>query len=69
MNMKTFNGGLFSDFDTKPRPVQTVATPQRRDGKFVYETNSFASVRAGNGGPTLTLETLNGDVRVLRGAQ
>jgi len=69
LNMKTFNGGLYTDFDTKPRAVQTLATPQRRDGKFLYETNSFASVRAGNGGPVLTLETLNGDVRILRGAR
>jgi hypothetical protein len=69
MNMKTFNGGLFTDFETKPRALQTVATPQRQGGKFVYETNSFASVRTGNGGPLLTLETLNGDVRVLRSAR
>ncbi|MEO8062414.1 MAG: hypothetical protein ABI821_06680 [Pseudomonadota bacterium] len=69
MNMKTFNGGLFTDFDTVPRAMQTVATTQRHDGKFVYEANPYASVRAGNGGPLLTLETLNGDVRILRGAR
>jgi hypothetical protein len=69
MNMKTFNGGLYTDFDAKPRAVQTVATPQRQGGKFVYATNSFATVRIGNGGPLLTLETLNGDVRILHDAR
>jgi hypothetical protein len=69
LNMKTFHGGLFTDFDAQPRTQMVVATPQRRDGKFLFETNSFATVRIGKGGPLLTLETLNGDVRVLRTAR
>jgi hypothetical protein len=69
LNMKTLHGGLFTDFEAQPRAINTVATPQRHDGKFVFETNSFATVRIGKGGPQLTLETLNGDVRVLRTAR
>jgi hypothetical protein len=69
LDMKTFHGGLYTDFDASPRAQQTVATPQRRDGKFLFETNSFATVRIGKGGPLFTLETLNGDVRVLRTAR
>jgi len=63
--MKTFNGGLFTDFDVRALP-QPVAVAERRDGRFVYRSNQFTLVRAGGGGPELTFETFNGSVRVLR---
>ena len=66
LKMKTFNGGLFSDFEVVPLPRAAAAAPERRNGRFVYRGNSFTTVRAGDGGPELTFETLNGDVRVLR---
>ena len=69
LRMKTFNGGLFTDFEVESLPAQmnvSAASTRRPDGRFVYRTNGFTSVRAGGGGPELTLETLNGDVRVLR---
>jgi hypothetical protein len=65
LRMKTFNGGLFTDFEVEPLPTQ-VKVSMRQNGKYVYRTTGFTSVRAGDGGPELTLETLNGDVRVLR---
>jgi len=65
LDMKTFSGGLYTDFDSKPRAIKATAAPQRKDGKLVYETNPFATIRIGNGGPVLTLDTFNGDVRVL----
>ena len=64
LDLKTFSGGLFTDFDSQPRAIKAAA-PQRKDGKLVYQTNPFATVRIGSGGPLLTLDTLNGDVRVL----
>jgi DUF4097 and DUF4098 domain-containing protein YvlB len=64
LRMKTFNGGLFSDFEVQAVP-QAVATPERRKGRFVYRSDVFTSVRAGRGGPDLTFETLNGNVRLL----
>jgi hypothetical protein len=67
LHMKTFNGGLFTDFETQPLRVQNVSV-ERHGNLSVYRPNAFTSVRAGNGGPELTLETLNGDVRVLRRA-
>jgi hypothetical protein len=42
---------------------------ERRDGRFVYRSNQFTLVRAGGGGPELTFETFNGNVRVLRAAR
>lgn len=66
--MKTMNGGLFTDFDVQPVAGGThPASGERRDGKFVYRVNEFTRVRVGRGGPQITFETLNGNVRARRG--
>jgi DUF4097 and DUF4098 domain-containing protein YvlB len=65
-SMKTFNGGLFTDFDVQPLAGKVPAAPERREGKFVYRANEFTRVRVGRGGPELSFETLNGNVRALR---
>ena len=62
LRLKTMNGGLYTDFDTTPLPSRSTA--ERRDGKFIYRADRYASVRVGKGGPELTFETLNGDVQV-----
>jgi hypothetical protein len=62
LRLKTLNGGLYTDFDTTPIPVAT--TGERQHGRFVFRSNSYASVRVGSGGPELTFETLNGDIQV-----
>lgn len=62
LRMKTMNGGLYTDFETTPLASQAAA--ERRNGKFVYRADRFASVRVGKGGPELTFETLNGDIQV-----
>jgi hypothetical protein len=66
LKMKTFNGGLFTDFDVQALPQTVAAAGERRNGRFVYRSNSFTQVRAGSGGPEHTFETLNGNVRALR---
>jgi hypothetical protein len=68
LRLKTFNGGLYTDFDVQPLPRPASGSGQRRNGQFVYRSNDYALVRAGRGGPELTFETLNGDVRVRRAA-
>jgi hypothetical protein len=68
LKMKTFNGGLFTDFDVESLP-QPAAVAERRNGRFVFRSNQFTLVRAGRGGPELTFETFNGNVRVLRAAR
>ena len=64
--MKTFNGGLFTDFDVQPLATKVAAAGERRNGRFVYRANEFTRVRVGNGGPEITFETLNGNVRARR---
>ena len=65
-SMKTFNGGLYTDFDAQPVTGRAAPAGERRDGKFVYRVNEFTRVRVGSGGPEITFETLNGNVRARR---
>lgn len=65
-SMKTFNGGLFTDFDVQPLAGTVSAAGERRNGRFVYRANEFTRVRVGSGGPQITFETLNGNVRARR---
>jgi hypothetical protein len=58
--LKTFNGDLFTDFEVQRLP----RLAERREGGFVYKSDGSARVRVGSGGPTITLETFNGDVRL-----
>ncbi len=63
LQFKTMNGEVFTDFDVAQRagmPVQ----PERRDGKFVYRSSGFRAGRVGNGGPDLSFETLNGNIKL-----
>jgi hypothetical protein len=64
--MKTMNGGLYTDFDAQPLASTVSAPGERRNGKFVYRANSHTRVRVGSGGPQITFETLNGNVRARR---
>jgi hypothetical protein len=64
--MKTFNGGLFTDFDSQPLATTVRTAGERRGGRFIYRANDFTRVRVGNGGPPITFETLNGNVRARR---
>ena len=67
--MKTMNGGLFTDFDAQPLAGTASAAGERRNGRFVYRANEFTRVRVGGGGPQITFETLNGNVRARRGGR
>jgi hypothetical protein len=65
LRFKTFHGGVFTDFQTTGLPTAP-ATPERRNGKFVYKSNGFSSVRVGNGGPEMEFEGFNGEIRILQ---
>ena len=65
LSFKTFNGQIFSDFDVTAKAAPAVET-ERHDGKFVYRSNRFRTARAGRGGPELTFDTFNGDIRLHR---
>lgn len=67
LRLKTMNGGVFTDFETTPDRVAPASGSRDADGLYVLKANRHLAVRVGRGGPTVALETLNGDVRVLRG--
>jgi hypothetical protein len=58
VRMSTRNGGMYTDYEVKPLPVQ-VAT-ERRDGKFVL--HAAGGIRIGSGGIDLALKTFNGNI-------
>lgn len=68
-SLKTFNGGLFTDFDTTPLPTEAERVERQGRPRYVYRRGGFTKVRVGAGGPELTFETLNGDVRIQRAAR
>jgi hypothetical protein len=66
--LQTRHGQLLTDFDVQLLP-QPAAAAERRNGKFVYRSRDAARVRVGGGGPEISMETMNGDVRVIRAAR
>ena len=60
---KKLNGGIYSDFEVAALPQKTAAG-ESKNGKFVYRANGKAAGRAGKGGPELSFDTLNGDIRL-----
>jgi hypothetical protein len=62
--MKTMNGEAFTDFEVNSLPGRT-KTSNARNGKSVYKVAHMSGVRAGKGGPTIELNTLNGDMFIL----
>lgn len=69
LQLKTFNGGLFTEFDTTALPVEPERAERSGRPRYVYRQRGFTKVRVGAGGPLLTFDTLNGDVRITRAAR
>ncbi len=62
---KTFNGGIYTDFDVNALP--TVAPVAERHGtKYVYRSDRTSGLRIGAGGPTHHFDTLNGSIRIIK---
>lgn len=64
LRFKTLNGQAYTDFDATALLPSTAQAGDRKNGKFVYRTNHTSSVRIGSGGPELSFETVNGDIRI-----
>ena len=60
-SMKTVNGSAYTDFDMTP--IGTSGGSETKSGnKIVYKRGNNVNMRAGNGGPKITAETVNGSV-------
>jgi hypothetical protein len=62
---KTFNGQIYSDFEVTPRAMPAGETEQR-DGKFIYRSRGARGGRVGSGGPELSFDAFNGNIRLHR---
>lgn len=63
--LKTFNGGIYSDFPVTYLPTPAAAA-QRENGKFVYKSNRFFGVRVGDGGPQIKFDAFNGNIHIFK---
>lgn len=66
LEYKTFHGGIFTDFDLTGSPSAVSGTAESKNGHYVYRSHGFSRSRVGSGGPQLSFETLNGDIRILK---
>jgi hypothetical protein len=64
--LKTFNGKIFTDFPSTYLPSKA-AKGERREGKFVYKSSDSQRIRIGSGGPTINMDTLNGNIYINKG--
>jgi hypothetical protein len=62
MRVKTFNGAAYTDFESTA--LASTASAAQNGNKWVYRKNQFSNLRVGKGGPQLTFETLNGEIRI-----
>jgi hypothetical protein len=58
------NGRVTSDFDLEPLALPAKIEKQEHNGRFGYRIKQLAGVRVGAGGPTFSIASLNGDVRI-----
>jgi hypothetical protein len=68
LRFKTFNGGVFTDYQVTYLPL-AAAAGERKDGKFVYKGSEWSVVRVGRGGPELSFDAFNGNIRILNRGQ
>jgi hypothetical protein len=60
--LETMHGDVFADFDVTTLP--TTVKGEISGDRFVYRSNGHMNVRAGKGGPQLSLHTMNGAIRL-----
>lgn len=63
LRFKTWNGEALTDFDVVPLALEP-AQEEIDGGRRVIRSPSWSSVRVERGGPQLSFETLNGDIRI-----
>jgi hypothetical protein len=68
LRFKTFNGGVYTDFPISYLPAP-VGSGERHGTRFVYKSNEWSAVRVGHGGPELSFDAFNGDIKILSRGQ
>jgi len=68
VRFKTFNGGVFTDYPVSYLPLPAAAG-ERHGTKSVYKSSEWSAVRVGHGGPELSFDAFNGNIRILNRGQ
>jgi len=68
VRFKTFNGGVYTDYPVTYLPLPA-ASGERHGAKFVYKSSEWSAVRVGRGGPELSFDAFNGNIRILNRGQ
>jgi hypothetical protein len=68
LRFKTFNGAVYTDYPVTYLP-QPVAAGERHGTKFVYKSSEWSAARVGHGGPALSFDAFNGNIRILNRGQ
>ncbi|MEO0574428.1 MAG: hypothetical protein AAF004_03120 [Pseudomonadota bacterium] len=64
--VETGNGKIRSDLDLSSRDMPAKVERQHSNGRYQYDIEQLAGLRVGSGGNTLTIKSLNGDIRLTR---
>ncbi|HEY7640096.1 MAG TPA: hypothetical protein VH814_10255 [Steroidobacteraceae bacterium] len=65
--LSMMQGDVVSEFDLEPLALPAKVEQRKEDGRFVYHVAQAAGIRLGKGGPTFTIESLNGDLALRKG--
>lgn len=68
LQLKTFNGSAYTDFDTTAL-AGSAGKMERKDGRFVFKSDRSSNLQVGSGGPELRFETFNGNIQIHKLAQ
>lgn len=60
--LSMMQGKVVSEFDLEPLALPAKVEQRNEDGRFVYHVAQAAGIRLGKGGPTFSIESLNGDL-------
>jgi hypothetical protein len=64
VTMDLFNGDIRSDFPVDPLSLPATVEHVTKDGQNQYRIQQLSGIRIGAGGPTYTIASMNGDVRI-----
>lgn len=62
--LSMMQGKVVSEFDLEPLALPARVEQRKEDGRFIYRVAQAAGIRLGKGGPTFSIESLNGDLRI-----
>ena len=62
--LSVMQGDVVSEFDLEPLALPARVEQSKEEGRFVYHIQQAAGIRLGTGGPTFSIESLNGDLRI-----